>query len=157
MATIVNGRSYDIPQTVLININDIFTKDVYEHIYNVGDTIIEYDEHNPSFQRIKKGDGMTRYGSLGYIYDSEKSNEYIRSEQEQERQRLRTEMEYRMNMRMSEEIDKINQKMNRSITYIHSCKACGARLEVPEDKNIFYCKYCDSTYVVGPVRLNSAV
>jgi predicted RNA-binding Zn-ribbon protein involved in translation (DUF1610 family) len=41
------------------------------------------------------------------------------------------------------------------ISLIHNCTNCGAQLEVEENKPIFHCKYCGSTYVIGTAQVRS--
>ena len=125
-------------------------------VYAKGVTIIETDNSDLGYKKVKIGDGITPYGSLPSIYDSDQ----IRNELEYESYKHKQEMETMQNQLKSEmefRLSELSDKMNRSITYIHSCKSCGAKLEVPENKNVFCCKYCGSSYVVGPVRLNSVV
>ena len=125
-------------------------------VYDKGVTIIETDDSDPGYKKVKIGDGITYYGSLPSIYDSDQ----IRNELSYESYKHKQEMEVMQNQLKSEmefRLSELSDKMNRSITYIHSCKSCGAKLEVPENKNVFCCKYCGSSYVVGPVRLNSVV
>ena len=53
------------------------------------------------------------------------------------------------------EIQKIWERLNTQVSLVHNCANCGATLELEENKAIIHCKYCGSTYIVGPARLNS--
>ena len=53
------------------------------------------------------------------------------------------------------EIKKIWERLNTQVSLVHNCANCGATLELEENKAIIHCKYCGSTYIVGPARLNS--
>lgn len=136
----------------------VITRNKYDSddpIYPKGVTIIETDYSDNMYKKVRIGDGYTPYFSLPCTYDSESIRsqlDYERYQYNEEIKRLKNQMDA-MTHGME---DKIN-KMNKSITYIHSCKSCGAKLEIPENKEVFYCKYCDSVYVVGPVRLNSTI
>lgn len=57
--------------------------------------------------------------------------------------------------KLDEEIEKIWERLNKTVTLVHNCANCGARLEVEENKPIIHCKYCGSTYLVGAVQPNS--
>lgn len=41
------------------------------------------------------------------------------------------------------------------ISLVHNCANCGAQLEIEENKPVFHCKYCGSTYVIGPAQIYS--
>jgi DNA-directed RNA polymerase subunit RPC12/RpoP len=41
------------------------------------------------------------------------------------------------------------------ISLIHNCATCGATLDIEENKPVFHCKYCGSTYVIGPAQIYS--
>ncbi len=41
------------------------------------------------------------------------------------------------------------------ISLIHNCANCGATLDIEENKPVFHCKYCGSTYVIGPAQIYS--
>lgn len=56
---------------------------------------------------------------------------------------------------LEEEIKKIWSRLNRTISFVHNCKNCGAKLEIDENKPVFCCKYCGSTYLLGAVQPNS--
>lgn len=53
------------------------------------------------------------------------------------------------------EIKKIWDRLNMQVSLVHNCANCGATLQLEENKAIIHCKYCGSTYIVGPARLNS--
>lgn len=128
----------------------------YNDLYDAGTIIIETDNTDYNYRKVKIADGIHYYHDLPYLFDTEglsQKIEYDRSNRINEMENLRNQIRYEM----KSELNEMKDKMNRSITYIHSCKSCGAKLEIPEDKNIFYCKYCDSMYVIGPVRLNSTI
>lgn len=56
---------------------------------------------------------------------------------------------------LEEEIKKIWSRLNRTVSLVHNCKNCGAKLEIDENKPVFCCKYCGSTYLLGAVQPNS--
>jgi DNA-directed RNA polymerase subunit RPC12/RpoP len=41
------------------------------------------------------------------------------------------------------------------ISLIHNCATCGATVDIEENKPVFHCKYCGSTYVIGPAQIYS--
>ena len=45
--------------------------------------------------------------------------------------------------------------MNKKIFLIHNCTNCGATLNIEENKPVFHCKYCDSTYLIGTAQIYS--
>ena len=53
------------------------------------------------------------------------------------------------------EIQKIWERLNTQVSLVHNCANCGATLEIEENKPVFHCKYCGSTYIIGPAQLNS--
>lgn len=53
------------------------------------------------------------------------------------------------------EIQKIWERLNTQVSLVHNCANCGATLQLEENKAIIHCRYCGSTYIVGPARLNS--
>lgn len=55
----------------------------------------------------------------------------------------------------SDEINKIWERLNQTVSMVHNCQSCGATLEVEENKPIIHCKYCGNTYLVGAVRKRS--
>lgn len=59
------------------------------------------------------------------------------------------------NHNLEEEIKRIWSRLNRTVSLVHNCKNCGAKLEIDENKPIFHCKYCGSTYLLGAVQPNS--
>lgn len=59
------------------------------------------------------------------------------------------------NNSLKDELQKIWDRLNRTVSLVHNCKNCGAKLEVDEKKPIFHCKYCGSTYIIGAVQPNS--
>lgn len=56
---------------------------------------------------------------------------------------------------LEREIKKIWDRLNKTVSLVHNCKNCGAKLEVDEKKPIFHCKYCGSTYIIGAIQPNS--
>lgn len=52
----------------------------------------------------------------------------------------------------SNEINKIWERLNQTVSMVHNCQSCGATLEVEENKPIIHCKYCGNAYLVGAVR-----
>lgn len=56
---------------------------------------------------------------------------------------------------VSEQIDKIWNKLNKTISLVHNCANCGATLNIEENKPVFHCKYCGSTYLVGTAQIYS--
>lgn len=56
---------------------------------------------------------------------------------------------------VTDEIDKIWKRLNKTVSLVHNCQNCGARLEIEENHPIFHCKYCGSTYIIGSVQPNS--
>ena len=57
---------------------------------------------------------------------------------------------------LAEQLKEIWNRLNKTVSLVHNCANCGARLEVEENKPIIHCKYCGSTYLVGAVQPNSA-
>ena len=55
----------------------------------------------------------------------------------------------------SDEISKIWERLNQTVSMVHNCQSCGATLEVEENKPIIHCKYCGKAYLVGAVRERS--
>lgn len=56
------------------------------------------------------------------------------------------------------EINELKNKltnMNKHISLIHNCANCGATLTIEENKPVFHCKYCGSTYIIGTTQLYS--
>ena len=53
------------------------------------------------------------------------------------------------------EIKQIWERLNKTVSLIHNCQNCGARLDIEENHPIFHCKYCGSTYIIGSVQPNS--
>ena len=41
------------------------------------------------------------------------------------------------------------------VSLVHNCANCGATLEIEENKPVFHCKYCGSTYIIGPTQIYS--
>ena len=56
---------------------------------------------------------------------------------------------------VQDELKQIWDRLNKTVSLVHNCANCGARLEVEENKPVIHCKYCGSTYLVGSVQLNS--
>ncbi len=56
---------------------------------------------------------------------------------------------------LKNEINKIWEKLNKSVSLVHNCANCGATLEIKENKPVFHCKYCGSTYLVGTAQIYS--
>ena len=57
--------------------------------------------------------------------------------------------------RTEEEIKKIWERLNKTVSLVHNCANCGAKLEIEENHPIFHCKYCGSTYIIGATQPNS--
>lgn len=55
--------------------------------------------------------------------------------------------------RFEDEINKIKQMLNSKVTLVHNCQNCGATLNLEENKPLFHCRYCGSTYLIGTQRL----
>lgn len=49
---------------------------------------------------------------------------------------------------------KILKKLSNVPLIQHKCHSCGAMLEVEENKHIFLCKYCGSTYAFDTKMIN---
>lgn len=56
---------------------------------------------------------------------------------------------------LENEINKIWEKLNKTVSMVHNCANCGATLEIKENKPVFHCKYCGSTYLVGTAQIYS--
>ena len=57
---------------------------------------------------------------------------------------------------LQDEIKKLWDKINNThISLVHNCANCGAQLEIEENKPVFHCKYCGSTYIIGPAQVYS--
>lgn len=52
-------------------------------------------------------------------------------------------------------IEEIVNKLNRTISLVHNCANCGAQLHIEENKPVFHCKYCGSTYLIGTAHIYS--
>ena len=57
--------------------------------------------------------------------------------------------------KIDEQIKEIWNRLNKTVSLVHNCQNCGARLEVKENHPVFNCKYCGSTYIIGSVQPNS--
>lgn len=57
--------------------------------------------------------------------------------------------------KMDEQIKEIWDRLNKTVSLVHNCQNCGARLEIKENHPVFNCKYCGSTYIIGSVQPNS--
>ena len=66
----------------------------------------------------------------------------------------KSETEARINM-TEQALEYIQSRLNRTVTLVHQCACCGAHLEIPENKPVFHCKYCNATYLIGTLQLNS--
>ena len=53
---------------------------------------------------------------------------------------------------LQDEISKIWERLNKTVSLIHNCQCCDASLTVEENKPVINCKYCEATYLVGAVR-----
>ena len=56
---------------------------------------------------------------------------------------------------VQDEISKIWERLNKTVSLVHNCANCGAQLEIEENKPVFHCKYCGSTYVIGSTQIHS--
>lgn len=56
---------------------------------------------------------------------------------------------------IDEQIKEIWDRLNKTVSLVHNCQNCGARLEIKENHPVFNCKYCGSTYIIGSVQPNS--
>jgi len=56
---------------------------------------------------------------------------------------------------LRKELEEMKRRMNTKVSLIHNCANCGAQLEVDENKPIFHCKYCGSTYIIGAQQVNA--
>lgn len=145
MVTIVRG---------LYNPNQVFPD---------GTMIMEIDNYDSSYQLIKRGNGRDPYCSLPTIFSStatQATTQYMidqqRQKEEEARNNLRNQIRYEMEYEMKCKMQEMEDKLNRSVTYIHECKSCGGKLELPEDnKGVFHCKYCNAVYAIGTYRFNS--
>ena len=52
-------------------------------------------------------------------------------------------------------LEEIQKRLNNTISYVHQCACCGAHLEIPENRPVFHCRYCNATYLIGTLQLNS--
>lgn len=59
------------------------------------------------------------------------------------------------NNMVSNNINDMKGRMNSTISYIHNCTNCGSPLEIEENHPIFHCKFCGSTYIIGPNQIHS--
>lgn len=48
----------------------------------------------------------------------------------------------------------IMQKLSRRPVIAHKCHSCGGTIEMDEEKHIFICPYCGTTYAVGTYMIN---
>lgn len=56
---------------------------------------------------------------------------------------------------LEEKIKELLKKMPTHVSLVHNCATCGATLNIEENKPVFHCKYCGSTYVIGPAQIYS--
>ena len=56
---------------------------------------------------------------------------------------------------LEKEVETIKQRLDRTISYVHKCKDCGATLPVPENNGVFHCNYCGACYLVGTTQIMS--
>jgi DNA-directed RNA polymerase subunit RPC12/RpoP len=56
---------------------------------------------------------------------------------------------------LRKELEEMKRRMNTKVSLIHNCANCGAQLEIDENKPIFHCKYCGSTYIIGAQQVNA--
>ena len=57
--------------------------------------------------------------------------------------------------KLQKEIKEIWDRLNKSVSLVHNCANCGATLHIEENKPVFHCKYCGSTYIVGATQIYS--
>ena len=50
---------------------------------------------------------------------------------------------------------KLKDQLNKKVMLVHNCANCGATLNIEENKPIFHCRYCGSTYIIGATQLYS--
>ena len=56
---------------------------------------------------------------------------------------------------IKQQLEKIMNKLNKTISLVHNCANCGAQLNIEENKPVFHCKYCGSTYLIGTAQIYS--
>lgn len=59
------------------------------------------------------------------------------------------------NNSIKQQLEKIMNKLNKTISLVHNCANCGAQLNIEENKPVFHCKYCGSTYLIGTAQIYS--
>ena len=56
---------------------------------------------------------------------------------------------------IKQQLEKIMNKLHKTISLVHNCANCGAQLNIEENKPLFHCKYCGSTYLIGTAQIYS--
>ena len=56
---------------------------------------------------------------------------------------------------LENQITEIMKRLNRTVSLVHNCANCGAQLNIEENKPVFHCKYCGSTYLIGTAQIYS--
>lgn len=56
---------------------------------------------------------------------------------------------------LENQITEIMKRLNRTVSLVHNCANCGATLNIEENKPVFHCKYCGSTYLIGTTQIYS--
>lgn len=101
------------------------------------------------YNGVKISDGMTPFSQLPYINDNHENEKKFMELNDQ-----LTEKEYKIN-NMVNMLNELTNKVNRTVSMVHNCRQCGAKLEIEENKPIFHCKYCGTTYIVGAINVNA--
>ena len=56
---------------------------------------------------------------------------------------------------LQHQINDILDRLNKTALLVHNCANCGAQLHLEENKPVFHCKYCGSTYIIGAAQVYS--
>lgn len=65
-----------------------------------------------------------------------------------------TSHEYIDNNAMKEIIDRLRKEFGQKTITQCKCHNCGAALDVEYEKPVIKCNYCNSTFIIGPKRIN---
>ena len=82
------------------------------------------------------------------------NNNTLTNRLQQETDELRGKI-YSDRYELENKITEIMKRLNRTVSLVHNCANCGAQLNIEENKPVFHCKYCGSTYLIGTAQIYS--
>lgn len=136
----------DLLSPIQISYNDNYTYDYFQH-YNTRDNIDNLIKRTSSNECTIDPTLLT-----SILHNIEDSIYYLTRRDDQSTATINNSIHaFDHNFKV------ILNEMGRSykLSYIHNCAGCGHPLEIEENQGIFHCKYCGSTYVLGPERIYS--